>query len=661
MKKILHYLKPYVPRMSLGLSIKFIGTITDLLLPWILSYMIDEVVPQKSVPLILLWGGGMILAAIITVAANIGANRMASWVAQHTTESVRHDLFEKISYLSCSQIDEYSIPSLESRLTTDTYNVHQMIGMMQRLGIRAPILLVGGVLITLTLDPVLTLVLVSVLPLIGIGIFFISRKGIPMYVHLQRGIDSMVRTVRENISGIRVIKALSKTEYEKGRFAGVNAEVVRREKKAGITMALTNPLMNLFLNLGLTIVIVVGAFRVNGGLTQPGKIIAFMTYFTIILNAMLAVNRMFVMYSKGTASAARIAEVLDTPADLSTVPAEARETPYHVSFDHVSFSYQKKEHNVEDISFHLKQGETLGIIGATGCGKSTLMALLMRLYDADDGDILIGGRPVSSIPPEELHRMFGVVFQNDVLFADTIFSNIDFGRGLSRDEVEQAARCAQAMEFISSLPDGLDHMLTSKGTNLSGGQKQRVLLARALAGNPDVLILDDSSSALDYKTDSLLRKALRENYQGVTTIIIAQRISSILHADHILVLDEGRELGYGTHESLMETCAIYREISESQMGRGAPAGKSRVARPSLGEAETAGLAPRNNHTASVKWGRLRSKLPVTSQRSEEVTGAPADRAGNHLDGSPLRDRKAEGQKSQSAGGATPRNKRKEVG
>ena len=232
---------------------------------------------------------------------------------------------------------------------------------------------------------------------------------------------------------------------------------------------------------------------------------------------------------------------------------------------------------MEDISFQLRKGETLGIIGATGCGKSTLMALLMRLYDADRGKILLNGRPVTSIPSEELHQMFGVVFQNDVLFADTIYENIDFGRGLPKEEIEKAARCAQAWEFISQLPQGLQHRLTSKGTNLSGGQRQRVLVARALAGSPEILILDDSSSALDYRTEAALRQALRREYQGITTFVIAQRVSSILHADHILVLDEGRELGYGTHQELLATCSVYREIAHSQLGHQAePGGNSRT-------------------------------------------------------------------------------------
>ena len=568
MKRIFPYLRPYLPRISLGLAIKFTGTIMDLLLPWILSYMIDDVVPLKEVPRIVFWGGAMVACAAVALITNIVANRMASWVAQHTTEALRHDLFSKISHLSCGQIDSFSIPSLESRLTSDTYNVHQMIGMMQRLGVRAPILLIGGIFITLMLEPVLALILIAVLPLIALVIYGVSKKGIPLYTKLQQGVDAMVRTVRENVTGIRVIKALSKTDYEKERFSSVNSEVVRREKTAGISMALTYPLMNLFLNVGLTVVIIVGAFRVDSGLTQPGKILAFLTYFTIILNAMLSITRMFVMLSKGTASAERIREVLDTPEDLALLPSDDMDGAYHIIFDRVTFSYQKKEANLRDISFRLKRGERLGIIGATGCGKSTIVSLLMRLYDADAGEIRIGGQRVEAIPPEVLHTKFGVVFQNDILFADTIAENIDFGRGLSREQIEKAAACAQAMEFIQSLPDGFEHRLTAKGTNLSGGQKQRLLIARALAGDPEILILDDSSSALDYKTDSLLRQALAREYPGVTTIVIAQRVSSILHADHILVLEEGRELGYGTHPELMESCELYREISRSQMGGG---------------------------------------------------------------------------------------------
>ena len=572
MKKIAAYLRPYLGRMSLGLLIKFIGTIMDLLLPWILATTIDHVVPTKSIPAILLWGGMMVVCSVVALVANIVANRMASRVARDTTRRIRHDLFDKIVRLSCRQVDGFSVPSLEARLTSDTYNIHQMIGMMQRLGVRAPILLLGGVLVTLTLEPVLTLVLLAVLPLIGFVIWRISKKGIPLYGELQKAVDRLIRSVREKASGIRVIKALSKEAYEKERFAAVNQEVVDRETHAAVTMAASNPLMNLFLNLGLTLVIVAGAYRVNDGLTQPGTIIAFLTYFTIILNAMLSITRMFVLYSKGSASAGRIAQVLDTPEDLLLLPEDRRETGAHIAFEHISFSYNKNRNALTDIHFSLARGETLGIIGATGSGKSTLAALLMRLYDPDQGVIRINGTNVASLPPEELHTRFGVVFQNDFLMEDTIAGNISFGRGLSEEDIAAAAAYAQAESFIEELEDGYAHRLTARGTNLSGGQKQRVLIARALAARPEILILDDASSALDYRTDARLRRAVGEHFEQTTTIVVAQRVSSVRQADHILVLEEGRMLGFGTHEELMDSCASYREIAESQMGGMADAG-----------------------------------------------------------------------------------------
>ncbi len=562
------YLGPYIGQMCGGMTVKFIGTIMDLLLPWCLAHIVDDVMPLRNIGLIVFWGILMAIFSVIALLGNVIANRMASKVARNTTERIRKDLFAKIMSLSCAQADSFTIPSLISRLTSDTYNVHGMVGMMQRLGIRAPILLLGGIVVTLTLEPVLALILIACLPLMVLVIVTVSRKGIPLYTNLQKGVDKLVQTVRENVTGIRVIKALSKTDYEKNRFDRVNKDVVAREKKAGLTMAVTNPTMNLFLNLGMTLIILVGAFRVNGGISQPGKIIAFMNYFTIILNAVLSINRMFVMASKGIASAGRIDEVLQTPEDLQPQLSDAKEEEAHVVFDHVSFSYLKKEDNLTDISFSLKRGETLGIIGETGSGKSTIVNLLMRLYQADEGSIRIGGRDVNSIPPEELHMKFGVVFQHDILYADTIAENISFGRNLPEDELKLAAADAQAEEFISSLPEGLEHMLTIKGSNLSGGQKQRLLIARALAGKPEILILDDSSSALDYKTDARLRAAIRAHFQGTTSIIIAQRVSSILHADHILVLEDGKEIGYGTHEELIKSCPTYQEISQSQMGGG---------------------------------------------------------------------------------------------
>ncbi len=566
MKELLNYLRPNYFKMSVGLFFKFAGTITDLLIPWILAYMIDEVVPLRRIPLIVLWGLVMVLCSVAALVTNIIANRMAARVAGDTTEKIRHDLFSRITSLSCRQIDGFTVPSLVSRLTSDTYNVHNMVGMLQRLGVRAPILLLGGIMLTLTLDTVLTLVLLAIMPLLALLVYFVSKKGIPLYTRLQQSVDNLVRTVRENITGIRVIKALSRTEHEKRRFGDVNNQVVDNEKLAGKVMAISNPTMNLLLNLGLTLVILVGAYRTDLGLTQPGKIIAFLTYFTIILNAMMTLTRIFVLISKGTASFQRISEVIQAPSEPSVLPAQEKKGEEHIAFRQVSFSYHKRENSVENIDFSLNRGETLGIIGATGSGKSTVIRLLLRFYDTDEGQILIDGRDIRSIPEKELYSLFGVVFQNDVLYADTIAENIAFGRDLSHEQILKAAVCAQASEFIESKEDGLLHKLTIRGSNLSGGQKQRLLIARALAAMPDILILDDSSSALDYKTDSMLRKALHQSFSNTTTLIVAQRISSIMHADRILFLDEGKIIGYGTHEELLDVCPLYQEIAKAQLG-----------------------------------------------------------------------------------------------
>lgn len=567
MKKIILYLRPNVFRMVWGVIIKFVGTIMDLFLPWILSYLIDEIVPKENIGEILFYGFLMVVCSVTAWLGNVIANRMASRVARNTTQSIRHDLFSKISYLSCRQTDEFTIASLESRLTSDTYNIHQMIGMMQRLGIRAPILLLGGITMTLFMEPVLTLVLLATLPFVALVMFYISSKGIPLYTKLQKSVDTMVRVVRENASGIRVIKALSKTEYEKNRFYGVNRELVKNDTKASVTMAASNPLMNLFLNAGLTLVVVVGAFRVYGGAAQAGTILAFLTYFTIILNAMLSINRMFVMFSKGSASAKRISEVLDAPEDLTIGDRDHVDNGYHITFENVSFTYNSGAMDVvSNISFALKKGETLGIIGATGSGKSTIINLLIRFYDPDSGTIRIDGDDIRGIPMAELRAKFGIVFQNDVLFSDTIEENISFGRGVDKMSIKRAVDSAQAGSFINDLKNGLDYRLTIRGSNLSGGQKQRVLISRALAAKPEILILDDSSSALDYQTDAKMREALSKYFRGATTIVVAQRVSSIKHADHIMALDGGEIIGYGTHEELMKNCAEYAQISDSQMG-----------------------------------------------------------------------------------------------
>ena len=591
--------------MSVGLTIKIAGTLVELALPYILGMILDEIIVSYAgsgdvrggLRSILFWGGVMAVCAVAALVFNIVANRMAAYVAKDVATSIRHDLFDSTMRLSCAQADAFTVPSLESRLTSDTYNVHHMVGMMQRLGVRAPILLIGGLLITLALDPVLTLVMFSVMPLIILTVVIVSKRGVPLYRQSQQSGDAMVRVVREDAQGIRVIKALSRKEYEQARYDVVNEHLVRDGLRAAANMSVSNPLINLFLNIGLVAVMFVGAIRVNNGLCMPGTIISFIQYFTILSNALLSITRIFMMFTKGAASMNRICEVLDAKGqDESESASEGSmalpENPdRYISFEHVTFSYRGKTDNTCDVSFDLPRGGTLGIIGATGSGKTTLLSLLMRFYQVprDSGTIRIGGRDIRTMTPAELRGRFGIAMQNDFLYAGTIEDNIRFGRDISHQQVVHAATMAQAHEFISKLADGYDHKLTVKGTNLSGGQKQRLLIARALAGRPDILVLDDASSALDYRTDAAFRKALREDEAtqdqttagvtttGVTTtvvtttvvtttVIVAQRVSSIKHADLILVMDRGEVIGCGTHDELQQSCAVYREIAESQMG-----------------------------------------------------------------------------------------------
>ena len=567
MKFILKYLRPHYTMMTVGLIIKIIGTLVDLIIPYILEHIIDNVVPTGQITKVALFGGLMILCAVIGLVANIVANRMACAVARDSTRAIRSDLFKKISYLSSKQIDEITIPTLETRLTSDTYNVHHTIGMVQRMGIRAPILLIGGIIITFTMEPMLCLVLLAVLPFITAAVVFVSKKGIPLYKKVQERTDDMVGTVRESAQGIRVIKALSRVEHQNKKFDDRNKRLNKAELKSGYVISLTTPLMNAFLNIGMSAVILVGAIRVNGGKADPGMIIAFMSYFTIILNAMLSITRIFTMFSKGAASADRISEICDIEPDISHLPKGEREdTDAFIEFRNVSFSYNGTRENLENISFTLKKGQTLGIIGATGSGKSTLIQLLLRFYDPDSGQVLIDGYDIRSLTSKELRSRFGTVLQNDFIYAGTLLDNISFGHDISEEEISRALDNACASEFVSTLGDGVDHWINTKGTNLSGGQRQRVLITRALSVNPEILILDDSSSALDYKTDATLRANLRKNYENATKVIVAQRVSSISHADRILVLDNGRVVGDGTHDELINKCDIYREISLSQIG-----------------------------------------------------------------------------------------------
>ena len=568
MSGITKYIRPYWGFILLTLIIKLLGAVTELFIPYLMEIILDDKVPAGNLTDIYLFGGLMILCAFGCLSFNILANRMSAKSSGKITLAIRHDLFQKLESLSARQMDALTVSSAESRLTSDTYNINQLLARTQRLGIRAPILLIGGIVMTMSMDVPLALILLGMLPIIAVVVYFVTKTSVPMYTRQQSVLDKVVRTVQENITGIRVIKALSKTEYERSRFHSVNEELTAIDQKAGFITAITNPTSTLVLNLGLTAVVAIGAFRVNSGEIKSGVIVAFLQYFTMILNAMLGITRIFVMFSKGSASAKRVTEVLNTPADLAILPAqEAEESPAHIEFRDVTFSYTGIGTNIENLSFRLEHGQTLGIRGPTGSGNSTILNLLMRLYDPDSGTILIDGQDVRTIPYEQLRSKFGVVFQNDFLAEGTIGSNIRFFRDISEENVKKAAHNAQA-DFIYEKEGAMDADVMVRGNNLSGGQKQRLLIARALAANPEILVLDDASSALDYRTDANLRRALRNDYRNTTTVLVAQRISSLRHADLILVLEDGQVIGAGNHDHLMDTCEEYRIIAQTQMGDG---------------------------------------------------------------------------------------------
>lgn len=562
MTKTLKYIKPYAPTAAWAVVMKFVGSIAELFLPLLLDYIIDDIVPLKDISMVLWLGLLMLVCSLAAMFGNIFANRLSVSAAAKMTHDLRYDLFKKISYLKSGQVDEVTVPSLVSRLTSDSYYVNQMVARTLRLGVRAPILLIGGMLMTFIVDVWLALVLLACVPFVIVAVVIITKKSIPYYAKKQVCSDDMVRAMQENISGVRIIKALSAGEREKRKFGGVSDRLGNTDFSAKKVMSLTNPLATLILNLGLVVVIIVGALMSDGA----GSVLAVLTYFTMILNGMLGLSKIFVVLSQGIASADRIEQVLEMDERQFVGQYPAGSADYMVEFKDVNFSYNGGENNLENINFAIRKGGTLGIIGATGSGKSTIVNLLMRFYDVSSGAVYVGGDDVRSVPVETLRSRFGVAFQNDFLMADSVRANIDYGRNLSEADILSAADSAQAGAFISQLDGGLNYDLAQKAANLSGGQKQRLTIARALAGKPEILILDDSSSALDYETDAALRRALAGNYPSTTKIIIAQRVSSVRSADAILVLDDGRQIGLGTHEQLLRTCEEYALIYKAQMG-----------------------------------------------------------------------------------------------
>lgn len=572
MKLLVSIIKPQRKKFYFSLFLKTLGSFTDLILPFLIVIMIDDVIPDlrnnvRPISHLYLLGGVMIFIAALGLVLNILANRHAEKVASLVVYDLRNDLFEKITHLESNQIDEITRSSLISRMTSDTYNIYNATAALQRIGIRAPILLIGGITLTLFLDPFLTLIMVLALPFILVLVYVTTKKGAPLYKQSQEKADKVVRTIREYVSGVRVIRALGMEDKEIEKYDFHNKSLIEQELKAHKVMAKVNPIMSLIMNLGLVAVLFAGVYRFQANLTDEGVIIAFVTYFTIILNAMMSITRIFMMLTRASASGQRIEEVLNMEKTIIDGESDFdNNSENHVTFNNVSFSYRKEEKQLDNISFNLKKGQTLGVIGATGSGKTTIVNLLLRFYDVDEGEILLYDKPIKSLSSKDYRKNIGVVFQNDLIFADTIYENIRLFRSTVEDiDVENSIEIAQA-NFIYEKQDSIHHIALQKGANLSGGQKQRVLIARALANNPELLILDDASSALDYKTDQSLRKSINEKLPNTTKIIVAQRISSVKDADIILLIHDGKLVAKGNHDTLIKESSMYQEIAYYQMG-----------------------------------------------------------------------------------------------
>lgn len=566
------YVFPKKKEVVSALSVKMLSTFMGILIPAILAKIIDDVVPSGNRTMIILLGGLMLLVSFLEWWLGIKSNRMAAKVSSDAIREIRKDLFSRSISLSARQIDKIGISSLESRLTSDTYTIHNFLGTGLRMGSRSILLFVGGIFFCLLLSPRLSIIILLLIFPIFFTIRFIYNRTQPMWKSLQRKTDDMVQVIRESIRGIKVSKALNKVDDEKDKFYNANDAVRNQSIEAVDMMALTSPLVNLLLYIGLAFVIIYGGKLVEMNTLEVGTIIAFMSYFLQITNSLFMMNWMFNLYSRAMTSVKRIEEVIFMPIDENQIvenpiplPQANKDVP-EIEFKNVSFAYGEGDYSLKNISFKIYPGETLGIMGATGSGKSTIIRLILRQYDINEGEILIRGIDIKRIKHNELNRLFGSVFQKDFLFKGSIKENIDFGRKLEEHVLYNATMNAQAYEFINSKDDKIEHALSSKGVNLSGGQKQRILLSRAFADNPEILILDDSSSALDFETESKLRKALDSSFRNSTTIIIAQRVSSVLSAKNIIFLENGEIAAMGDHKYMLEHSIPYREIAKMQLG-----------------------------------------------------------------------------------------------
>lgn len=571
MKKLFPFLKPYRLQLTVGPFFKLAEAVLELLIPTLMAFLIDKGINMGNSSYVIKMGIVMFVIATFGVIFAYICQYSASIASQGFGTDLRNAMFKKIGTLSFSQVDKFTSPSLLNRLTGDVNQLQSAVAMLIRLVIRAPFLCIGGVIMAVAIDLKLSIIFMIVIPLFIFVLFLVMFKAVPLYKSVQSKLDALTLVLRENLSGVRVIRAFAGVGRERKRFNDKNTDYSDTAIRVGKIAALTNPATTIIMNFAAIAVIYFGGIRVNTGHLSQGEVIAFINYITQILNAMIVVANLVVLFTKAYASSIRVSEVLSAePEIVYGTLGKGGNSENAIEFKNVSLTYGKsKVAAAENINLEIKKGETLGIIGGTGSGKTTLISLIPRFYDATKGQVLIDGNDVKEYSEDYLRQEIAIVQQRASLFAGTVADNLRMGKNnATEEEMKKAADVAQASEFIDRLEDGYNTYVSQGGNNLSGGQKQRLTIARALIKNSPILILDDSASALDYATDAALRKAIKENTDSKTVIIVSQRVNSVKDADRIVVMDDGEIVGIGTHSSLFNTCEIYKEICVSQEQEG---------------------------------------------------------------------------------------------
>ncbi|KAF6559699.1 ABC transporter ATP-binding protein [Paenibacillus sp. EKM202P] len=576
MLKFAVFLKPYKKETILGPLFKLIEAILELLLPTMVALMINHGVGKGDTHYVWQMGLLMLLMTILGFGSSLVCQFYAARASQGFGTTLRNTMFKHISSFSYADLDKFGTPSLINRITNDVNQLQTAVAMLIRLVIRAPFICIGAIIMSMILDFRLALVLLAATPVLALILYVVITKASPLYRLYQKKLDKIALVLSENLTGVRVIRAFAKRGAERVKFNAASDDLTHTAIRVGRISALLSPATLLVVNGAIIAILWIGGIHIQYGSLTQGEIIAFINYITQILLALIVVTNLIILFTKAATSAARIQEVLDTEASISDTanPASLDQkrtgktgSVPAISFDHVSFGYNKTgQLALSDVVVDIYPGETVGIIGGTGSGKSTFVNLIPRFYDAVEGCVQVDGIDVRHYKLEQLRQKIGIVPQKALLFTGTIADNIRWGHEHATDEeVARAAAIAQADEFISNLPEKFDAPITRGGLNLSGGQKQRLTIARAIVGNPEILILDDSSSALDFATDASLRKSLRENSTRMTVLLVSQRVSSVQHADKIIVFDEGRIVGIGTHDQLMSSSEVYQEINRSQL------------------------------------------------------------------------------------------------